>query len=441
MNSVATETQVLEHGFCRWRTGRWGLLTVPTDHCFSILGSHGHPKSEKERRQLCFRLEDELFFDAEEIAFDLLAAGDHQIAIVVKKSELNDALAQCDSTLAVVPESLLLLQGIRSGFAPSSKVSLSNGERQVLLLRRDQWTEYLEWDRSNLHRWSIHDSAEASSLVDQCSSGPDSKVAAIWSIETTKDKGLTQLGQPGDSVNGTRVHPVKHSEYHDLLTKTVHEIVSGKQPPILNLRCNGDKSTDPLAPAMPALGLAIAASFFLLVTVASAFVYRGWSYRKRAELLASKQAEVFTELFPGQRVPVGLTGRIESEYRRLKATRSESQVLDATALPVLYQFMASAPDEFRFQVQRVEFATNELTRVEGLVEGLRELELLRESFEAAGFRLPPLRAEQVSGGVIINWANVAWKATPKPLNDEDAESPSTASSVAVNTAEMEASNE
>ncbi|MEZ6137061.1 MAG: hypothetical protein R3C53_19375 [Pirellulaceae bacterium] len=105
-----------------------------------------------------------------------------------------------------------------------------------------------------------------------------------------------------------------------------------------------------------------------------------------------------------------MMNRVESEYRRLAATKDQSRIPKlGTTLPAMHAFWAAIPETgARYNVSVLHFTPDRIENLDGMCKGYADLETLRASMVSAGFAIPPLSASLTSSGATLRWKSVDW---------------------------------
>ena len=151
----------------------------------------------------------------------------------------------------------------------------------------------------------------------------------------------------------------------------------------------------------------------------------------------AQQEALFQQVFPKQKLPVGLMSRFRSEHRRLRLTKgADARPEVPNVLAIFHALLESLPsdNEARYQIQNVRLEQDSLSLLSGSVATLEDLDRFRQSLEQGGFQLPPVNSRIGPQGVPVQWSSVSWKA-PKvtqgqaKISSTDSDSSSTAATI------------
>jgi hypothetical protein len=147
-----------------------------------------------------------------------------------------------------------------------------------------------------------------------------------------------------------------------------------------------------------------------LLVIGCSILWRAKRYQAIADQEVAYHEQMFSELFPGEPLPIGVMGRIESEHRRLLGTKdSDSIPKIGSCLPPIKAFLQSMPEDARFNVSLLHFVPIGVHRVEGSAKTFGDLEAVRVALAAGGFDLPEFSTRSTPYGVSMLWEDLIWK--------------------------------
>jgi hypothetical protein len=134
----------------------------------------------------------------------------------------------------------------------------------------------------------------------------------------------------------------------------------------------------------------------LLVSTTSVLLYRGCAAGRDAALLTAGQVEVFREIFPNTKVPVGIKSRLESELAKLKGLQGDDSSLPAavSAVTMLHEMLAALPTDRRFQLLEIRIEEGRLY-LDGEVIAHGDAEAIAQRLRAGGFEVAPPRTQRL----------------------------------------------
>lgn len=145
---------------------------------------------------------------------------------------------------------------------------------------------------------------------------------------------------------------------------------------------------------------------FSIVAFALIFANR---YDQETSAIKASQSQIFQELFPGERVPVGVRRRLKIRAEQLIATRKEPVELPerGVVLSSLYRFLQSMPiateeNDFRYHVNSIKINRDDVALV-GSVCDHGSADVIAQSMSEQGFVVESPKTESLpSRGVSLN---------------------------------------
>jgi type II secretory pathway component PulL len=162
-----------------------------------------------------------------------------------------------------------------------------------------------------------------------------------------------------------------------------------------------------------------AAVAILVLSAIAALVYRGHAASRQAELIASRQVDVFQSVFPNSKVPIGVATRLRSELAKLKGLHGDDSTLpdSVSAITVLEGLLKSMPADKRFRFLEIRIEEGRLyldgeTRVHSDAEAIA-LRLRAEGFDVSSPKTQRLDDQRVSLRITATLAAAAKLAMRK----------------------------
>lgn len=405
--------------------GGYQLIVLPSDQVFVV------PLSAEAARyvgdQLSYELEAYLLIEAESIVYDLHVSSPKTKSLGFQSSQNQDygAVAfvadggairsqfndeQLCRTIALTARASLVAQG----FLITSALAKSDHAREMicLLIVEDQLSstadvmlllhqKVVEWRYcSSVSVWDT-----CKELVGPANTAPPIRVVCIGGCWRDKFSDPT--------INNIPIQQCQQTA-DELQAVAAQFILSGRQLPLINLAGPSLPMIDLLKPALSFANLGLASFVLFGVFLIGGMIYRAHRYRAETEQVVAQQETLFRELFPGEKLPVGLMSRFQSEHRRLRITKgSESRPKIPSVLAVFYSFLESLPseDKVRFQIQNMRFERESLSVLIGNVATVEDLDYFRNALEQAGFSLPPIASRPGPQGIPLQWSDVNWKSS------------------------------
>lgn len=374
------------------------VVAMSTSTCYSFFKSSNDAKRLAKREVLLYELEDEIPVDADDLAVDridtkagtLIAAADGRSASsFIEELEENGHFVSC-----ITPMIFLALADLarRHSIKATDVVAWRSPEGiDVVRLHRGQ---PIDW------RWVDGESGSLDPLLNSLGWVDDKSRVLLLNISPS---------EPTDELSAARVIELDRQQ---CAATESDRIARGRARPWIDLR-NG-----PLAPSDPLRSIASSLRFFavaalvLQLSVIAGALLVATTYRSESSKLVEKQEVAFQDVFPGRSIPVGIVSRLQSEHRRLSGTRGlTDQAVPklVSAIPVSHRLLAALPkrDDARYAINRIEFSPSTVVRASGVAKSYGDLELIAERLRRSGMSVPAVSANKVSGGVSLQFENLA----------------------------------
>ncbi len=371
------------------------LIGLPSKQCFSL------PFTSRVKTavaSLHYQLESEIPLDAESMSSELCTGQDGLVVLtdgahIAQIFRAEEVITK--HLLAVTPLAFLAVQPYVNPRVDHQLFAVSLGENVDLL--RFENGKLREWRWVNYSRKVVIESlssmvaeGEASETNVVCDASDELLEWVHATIPSVQCRGTTEAS--------IRLQAIK--------------VLEGMELPLVNLRNGPLRMVDPLGPVRRYLALGTGAAIILLGLMAAGFYWRAYKYQLRAAELVVKQESVFREVFPNQVIPVGILSRIESEHRRLSATKgTEGTGVPnvGNVLPVMQAFWEAAPTDIRFRVDMLHFTPKLIRKLDGSARSYEDLDVLRESLLRKGFKVPPISSSQSGKGVSLQLDQIPWE--------------------------------
>jgi type II secretory pathway component PulL len=174
-------------------------------------------------------------------------------------------------------------------------------------------------------------------------------------------------------------------------------VVSGRRKPWIELHRGELGKYDPHRPIRGSLrSLAAAAASALLLLSGAAWI-RAEGYQRLTQAYQQPQAEIFRRLYPGNRVPVGISARLQSEHRKLAGTsgRLEGTPRLRSATLLLRDALAPLPEELRYRLLEIRLEEDRVY-LDGEVRRHGDADLLADALRKSGFTVDAPRTENLA---------------------------------------------
>ena len=391
-----------------------GMVVVAVDSCdcLPIHYSKQERRSLPKKSMLAYELEDVLPLDGDDLALGIIESRNDWLTIAVNARELKPLLDKVEEkglyVRAVVPKLLL-------GFASLCKTHKMTKHDCVF------WSNQDGIDVLNLQSgipvdwlWVAKDAGSLEAAISTAISDSSSKRA--MAIDCDPDV-LELLNEQFDQVVTSELKLVESAE------ESSQDIVSGRVCPTVDLR-NGQ--IEPRNSSFPfKKSLVVFATLFLLMQMAvvAAIVRRGNQFRAKTEAIAQEQEEIFSRIFPDERIPVGILSRIKSEHRFLKGTRGSGAGNSVPRLqsvvPISHVLLSTLPatTKARYQVKWID-ALPKRINLDGIARSYDDLETVADALRLGGLDCPPASSRQTSDGVTLKFQDITLKAAKSKRKDK-----------------------
>ena len=376
------------------------VVGIPSSMCYALPVDKNRGL-ERASKSLAFSLEESLPLDAEQMSFWVGSR-----LIVVADGEAIDALLKQEGTvrkhvIAVTPTVLLAAQGLLDRYREKGRL--------VIIEHSGQSADVMLAERGELCQWRWVDSDSIVDIIRPWSEEQESPLKVI-EIRDTIDR------EPIGETLGDRCELVTDGTLaEEWIAETAERLGRGQWSPLVSFGNGPLSRVNILAPLAGTMRLATVAVILALLSICVGLNWRAAEYRARANELTESQATHFSRLFPKQRVPTGVLSRVESEYRRLSATKgSEGADVPSfgSVLPVMAAFWRGLPADLMLEIEVLHFAPSQLRSISGSAKTFADLESLSQSLMDEGFEVQPVSATQDARGVSLQWDAVSWRDKP-----------------------------
>jgi hypothetical protein len=374
-------------------------LAVDGSQCLCATISTQELARGGRRKAMYYRLEEHLPVAAEQIVADFLDTGSGEAMSVCSEAEplraVIDGLESSGIEVGMISPSALLAAGHAVADQPDVdcvSVAGRGAGLNVIAMRSGRPSQW----------WWFPEGDEGAALA-----------LAQWSGSQPHAAKLVRIG-PAISGAGTAAIEAATVHVHQMemtadeaAALTADRILDGTERAWIDLRRDALAAPTKIEKYRGPLMRLVGATAAMLVAIVAVSLWRGQQYEGVRKELVEQQAQVFREAMPGQRVPVAIRSRLQSEHRRLRGLGgmggegSGSVVREPSALEQFYYVISAFPTDVTFRVTDVAISP-ELIRIEGQardhVEAERVAVALRQAgrFETEAPRTQALRDQGVS---------------------------------------------
>lgn len=366
------------------------VVALQSSWCLAATMPIDRPQTLRDRQTMAYRLEEWIPWGAEEFVADFLGGRATALAVAVEWEPLAAFLAKLEEAgvaiSAIIPLALLAVaQHIKTDEAPIG---------HVLLLDHDSAIDLVVIDDRRPVKW-----------LWLPSSGPLlGRELRQLALETGKPAEVVAYGLDEAQVDELEQdEAVANVTAHDALPRVIaaaaaEEIAEGRSEPLVDLKRGpfGQRRQN-TALRRYRVVLQAAAAVLLLVT-ASMLYYRGQTAERMADTAAARQADVFHEVFPTSKVPVGVRSRLESELAKLQGLQGSDTALpeSVSAIRILHRLLSSLPTDRRFRLLEIRIEEGRLY-LDGEVRSHSDAEALAQRLRAAELDVTSPRTQRLDG--------------------------------------------
>ncbi len=371
------------------------VVGLTSQQCVCVSGTSSNRRSS--RSLLVYDLEDELPIDGDALAIAQIDTAEGAFVVACDGDEHWEAVANLEDrgyyVRAITPLVFLALGTLaksRSLKSLSTIIWQSGNGIDIVTLSRGK---VIDW------RWIAAEQRTAAEYAD--SVGENEGGVCLVDVDVELSEAFAGLGDV--EVESIPLRAAAEEE--------ADRIANGLAVPMIDLRNGPLESSQPLRPIASSLRLFIVCFFALQACVVGAIAARSSYLRSLASQLVDKQEAAFETTFPGERVPVGIISRLQSEQRRLAGTRGvsgPSMPQLRSAIPISHKLLSSMPEQndATYWLSRLELQPDAIGVMEGEAESYGDLELIAERMRIAGLDVPPVSATQTSKGVSLRFEEI-----------------------------------
>lgn len=281
------------------------VVTVPSQWCLSATIDLSELGRSNRRQAMRYLLEEHLPLSAEDSVVDF----------VQRHSRALGVAAELDRVRPVVEA--LRAAGLRvSHLCPSAmlvaqRLCEQHPDASAVCIQTDNGLDLIELDHAKPTQWWWL--REEASLVEQA--------AALQADRAAPTNPLITLGVdvelPGIELFRAEEAQDPPVSMDGLAASASARVLAGEVSPWFDLCQDTLAEADRFTVMRSSVGVLAVGVVLLLICTSVATFWRGQQYAEQAETMRAKQAEVYKQLMPGQRVPASISSRLRSEQRRL----------------------------------------------------------------------------------------------------------------------------
>lgn len=368
------------------------LVALGSSSCVTATLPLPTTRHARQRMAMTYLLEPHLPWAAEDVVVDYQVHGSRSFMVATEAAPLRAFVDQLEELGArveyVTPlASLALSRHLMERPNYARKYALVWGERataETWLIDDDQPSE---WRWLSLETQPIKLAIEEISL---CEGG--SLPLLVQGVPDEIHAELTAIESVDDQPSGEQqAEELSHCAVQEAL-----DVLLGRRLPAIDFRPGLSASADRHRPIRRHLAVVQVLTCLLMGAVGAALFLQAEKYDSQRRLFADQQQEEFRQVFPEQRVPVGVRSRLEGELARLKGVRGERTDLpDVTeAVAVLERLLTALPQDLRFRLLEIRVEGGRLYLV-GQVRSHSDSDRIAAALRSVGFEVASPNTHQL----------------------------------------------
>ena len=377
------------------------VLGLPSHKC--LVAQFETQRKSRDYTGLVFALENRLPISAEEIVADFVHSKESSstLGLAVELSAIEPILRELEeqdvAVVALCPTACLALQNVLK--------DLPSAERQLCLWQYDDWVDFFVLQHGRLSDWffvpatkedvlrQLHWATSAlTGLTEDTSSGsPDStaegyQIAAFALDETL----LSHLAE----------QPIMHSAWDDLHIRAARQarhVARGRQTAWIDLRHHALAIPGTYGNLRGRSQALVAVALLFLLTLCFAVHWRGNQYWQLADTLQQTERQIYEQVFPGQKIPVGIRSRFESEHARLVALSEQTGEFPKlkSELETLLALLRGLPDDVPTSWDHIHLESPGRIELEGKITSQDDARAIAQALVEGGFELESPQTKQL----------------------------------------------
>ena len=379
--------------YCLMESGRYAVIGVASSACFPVELPKVAKRSPSHAAR-AFAAEEYVPIAAEDIAFwhtnDVLIATD---------ATLLNAFLQSQSHVAQVID-----VSPNAWLAAKQVMQLEKIEHVTLRIWYPDSVEEIIVQQRTLGpwRWIRHDEFRVRHHSPS-SSQPQSEEISVVNLKGEPALDLTTL-----PISAEQFY---RKSYEELVQATALSIAQGRCHSGLRFSAPNLHAFQPQAPSQKWQTGLVTLSLLLVFGLGLSLQWRSYRFRQMADQEAQESEKVFKRLFPQQRVPTGLLGRMESEFRKLQAVKlgdSSDRPDNASCLPTAIAFWKALASVQHYDIQTIQLQGKNLVSLSGVCQSFDAADQVRQALIREGFAVPVLSSSTSPGGITLELPVSAW---------------------------------
>ena len=392
VEGVGTAAEIAKTLRSRGYRGEGMLLGIESPRCLTSTVEPQLEEVRSDRRALALAIEGGLPWSAEEYVADFLHDGSQMMGVAVQWGDVATLIAELEAVgvwvQSIAPWSLVRVQQLvrEQPMRANDFVLLSEeGEAVSLLSMREGVPAMWEWVPAG----EGEQLRQRMGLL-ECRAG--SEESRWWCVGLAEER----AEQVREWVGEDRLQIVGSN--NGLGCDQAGRILTGRERAWVEWRQGPLEDRQPYRSLKTMLRVAAVLGLLAVGLLVAGIRARAGRYEAQAKKLNDEQAKLFRELMPGQKIPIGVRKRLESELVRLKAERGEAageaQLSDATQ--TLECGLTALPSAVRMRVKSIEVDGDQIVW-DCEVRTLADSATLVDAITEGGLEVTAPRTEVVNG--------------------------------------------
>lgn len=365
------------------------VLGIGANDCLAAAFPHEGRRMARDRKAMSYALEEFLPLAAEDSVADYIVFNDHALGIAIEIDGIKPLVASLQDEgiriQSIVPVSILAIQQHKPGPLVA--------DREVVAWQNNGTIDVLRVHRGKPELWRVVPAQEAELR----------RELELLAAESTQPLTVVTYEVAPALVARARELPEvcgvdeRSASLFAAAEATAQSVLSGKVEPLVDLARDGLKADDPYRFIRTRMRLFIAASLLFLLCSSASLLVLSHRYEQRSQTILQEQERLFRRVFPGQRIPVGIRARLESELRKLagKTGRVGDVPRLQSAVALLHQTLQPLPDDLRFRLLEIRVEREQI-QMDGEARNHGDADRIANALRVKGLHVEPAHTQQLA---------------------------------------------
>ncbi len=366
------------------------LLALPSRLCMCAPVDEAGLRPRSRLATLRFRLEEQFPLALEEFVADFIPGNGTSLGVAIEVEVIEPILRAFEEEqidiISLCPVALLIAKAVCA--------RQDDDAIDAVLCVTDGHLNWIELARGSVQNWAFLAMSVAAIDMQLRFAFLKRRSLRLCAIGLNADLQNHLAQFPGVAL----IQPPDGAALQFAVQATGKVLLSGDRLPV-ELRAGQLASPHPLRQVRRPLSAAIAATALLAILFIVSMLWRSMQYDHLTELAHNQQLTAFREALPNQTPPPGITSRMISEAKRLRALSGTATALppSASILPLLHDTLAALPANMRFRLLELQFEPQRLYLEGQTLDHAAADEIAAAIRHIAGLNVDPPHTEQPSG--------------------------------------------